>query len=156
MDANPIQQAMTILGGRPEDVAVVCRVSAQTVYNWLAVGYCQQARHAVLLSEATMARGHGISVRTLAGMDLPTAPPSNPVPRRRTAQRGKRAFQKEARVRVVARAITPSSGAATLLVQPVHGRVPAVRQVRPVQPQRQVHAGVAQAAGHVLQRLTAA
>lgn len=160
METNPIRLAMRIVGGtperpegRPEHVAAICNVSSQTVYNWIKDGFLRDARHAVALARATLEKGAPLSVAVLCGVEpVGTGGAGGPG----SNYRAKRAFQKEARVLGLARASKPSSGAATLLVQPVHGRVPAVRQMRSVQPQRQVHARVPQAAGHVLQRLTAA
>lgn len=68
MKNNPILQAIAALGGSPEDVAAHCRVSRQTVYNWLLAGRVKQLRHGILLADAMEQAGHPIPLRALAGM----------------------------------------------------------------------------------------
>lgn len=68
MKNNPILQAIAALGGSPEDVAFLCKVSRQTVYNWLVAGRVRQLRHGILLADAMEQAGHPISLRALAGM----------------------------------------------------------------------------------------
>lgn len=68
MKNNPILQAISALGGSPEDVATTCRVSRQTVYNWLLAGRVKQLRHGILLADAMEQAGHPTTLRTLAGM----------------------------------------------------------------------------------------
>ena len=61
---------MLILGGRVERVAVICDVSAQTVFTWLNRGRIFDAQHAVAVANACAERGHPeITVARLAGLE---------------------------------------------------------------------------------------
>ena len=75
---NPVQQAIDALGGRLEDLAVVCRVSATGVWQWLQKGKIHNAQHAVMAAEECARRGHPeITVARLAGIEEGDAPPSS-------------------------------------------------------------------------------
>jgi hypothetical protein len=69
-----IEEAIKWLGGSLEDVAVVARVTSQAVSLWRAAGRMNNARHVILVHEATVAAGHPVSMRRLAGLpDVPKA-----------------------------------------------------------------------------------
>jgi len=83
MSTNPVREAMDVLGGRLEDVAVVCRCSAQAVHKWLKVGLVPSGRYAVLIARATLERGQPVSVDRLVGLPVEgTAPNGGPSLRR--------------------------------------------------------------------------
>ena len=65
---NPVRRAQQILG-RVTTMAVLCDVSVTTIYNWINAGRIDNAAHAVLVAEATAAKGQPISVRALAGLE---------------------------------------------------------------------------------------
>jgi hypothetical protein len=60
--ANPVQEAIDLLGGRLEDVAVICRCTAQAVKKWLVQGRIPGSEDAALIAKAT-----GIPFWRLAG-----------------------------------------------------------------------------------------
>lgn len=65
---NPVRRVVDVLGGRVAPVASMLKVSRQTVYNWLEDGRVESARDAVLLHRAAKAKGHVVSIETLAGL----------------------------------------------------------------------------------------
>jgi len=70
MKKSAVQEAMLILGGRPEHLAAICNVSAQSAWNWVSRGRVYDAQHAVAIAEACVTRGHPeITVARLAGME---------------------------------------------------------------------------------------
>ena len=65
---SAIAQAMEILGGRVEDVAVICRVGAPTVTLWLKKGRVSWARDAIRIAQATAKKGQPVTVEALCGL----------------------------------------------------------------------------------------
>lgn len=69
MDANPVIEAVRIVGG-PTKASWVCQVSAAAVYRWYKLGYVPDTRAAVRLADATKEAGTPISIAALAGLDV--------------------------------------------------------------------------------------
>lgn len=93
-ETNAVAEAIEILGGQLEDVAVICRVTRDAVKKWIDRGRIIKGLDAWAVSEATAARGRRISMERLIGVPE-TSPAPEQAPARTRAAGGVAQVSKE-------------------------------------------------------------